>query len=126
MIKPILVNSNFHDTGICHTTPSYFHFKNEITRANSLAQILKFLRKRYIMANRDINFQKHHSTRQINLRVLLDLDQVLADFEGHFLKEFRKKYPDEPSVELDDREGFWLRDQYDILKPGLGVSYSNF
>ena len=57
----------------------------------------------------------------MNLRVLLDLDQVLADFEGHFLKEFRKKYPDEPCVELEDREGFWLRDQYDDIKPGLSV-----
>ena len=73
------------------------------------------------MANRGINFQKHYSTGQVNLRVLLDLDQVLADFEGHFLKEFRKKYPDEPCVELEDREGFWLRDQYDDIKPGLSV-----
>lgn len=69
---------------------------------------------------RDIN--KHcYSDTQINLRVLLDLDQVLADFEGHFLKEFRRKFPDEPYVELKDREGFYIRDQYDVIKPGLGV-----
>ena len=72
------------------------------------------------MASRDINFQKHYSGRQ-NLRVLLDLDQVLADFEGHFLKEFRKKYPTEPSVDLEHREGFYIREQYEQIKPGLGV-----
>ena len=74
---------------------------------------------------RDIN--KHvYSDTVINLRVLLDLDQVLADFEGHFLKEFRRKFPDEPYVELKDREGFYIKDQYDVIKPGLGVGLALF
>lgn len=78
------------------------------------------------MANRDINAQKHcYSDRQINLRVLLDLDQVLADFEGHFLKVFRRKYPDEPYTELEHREGFYIKEQYEKLKPGLGEKCEN-
>jgi len=54
--------------------------------------------------------------------VLLDMDAVLCDFEGAFLTEFKKSYPDEPCIELDNREGFWIRDQYEKLKPGLNVS----
>ena len=76
------------------------------------------------MATRDINIQRRSSGRQINLRVLLDLDQVLADFEGHFLKEFRRKYPNEPYVDLEHREGFFIREQYEQIKPGLGVGIS--
>uniref|UniRef100_A0A1A8JJJ6 5', 3'-nucleotidase, cytosolic n=1 Tax=Nothobranchius kuhntae TaxID=321403 RepID=A0A1A8JJJ6_NOTKU len=39
------------------------------------------------------------------LRVLVDMDGVLADFEGGFLKKYRARYPDEPFVSLDDRRG---------------------
>ena len=57
----------------------------------------------------------------MKLRVLLDMDQVLADFEGHFLKEFRRKYPNEPFVDLEHREGLHISKQYEQIKPGLGV-----
>ncbi|XP_045213626.2 5'(3')-deoxyribonucleotidase, cytosolic type-like [Mercenaria mercenaria] len=70
------------------------------------------------MARRDFNFHKHYSNRQMNLRVLLDMDGVLCDFEGDFLEAFKRKYPDEPYIELEDREGFWLREQYEKMKPG--------
>lgn len=56
------------------------------------------------------------------LRVLVDMDGVLADFEGGFLKKFRARFPDEPFIALEDRRGFWLSEQYGRLQPGLSVS----
>ncbi|KAM8961490.1 5'(3')-deoxyribonucleotidase, mitochondrial [Pelodytes ibericus] len=55
------------------------------------------------------------------LRVLVDMDGVLADFEGGFLKKYRARYPTEPYIELEDRRGFWVSEQYEKLKPGLSV-----
>lgn len=56
------------------------------------------------------------------LRVLVDLDGVLADFEGGFLRKFRARFPDQPFITLEDRRGFWVSEQYDRLHPGLSVS----
>ncbi|XP_075421975.1 5'(3')-deoxyribonucleotidase, mitochondrial isoform X2 [Ascaphus truei] len=53
------------------------------------------------------------------LRVLVDMDGVLADFEGGFLKKYRARYPDEPYIALEDRRGFWVSEQYEHLRPGL-------
>ncbi|XP_012603388.3 5'(3')-deoxyribonucleotidase, mitochondrial isoform X2 [Microcebus murinus] len=53
------------------------------------------------------------------LRVLVDMDGVLADFEGGFLKKFRARFPDQPFIALEDRRGFWLSEQYGLLRPGL-------
>uniref|UniRef100_A0A1A8PKE7 5', 3'-nucleotidase, cytosolic n=3 Tax=Nothobranchius TaxID=28779 RepID=A0A1A8PKE7_9TELE len=53
------------------------------------------------------------------LRVLVDMDGVLADFEGGFLKKYRARYPDEPFVSLDDRRGFWVSMQYGQLRSDL-------
>lgn len=53
------------------------------------------------------------------LRVLVDMDGVLADFEGGFLKKYRAQYPKEPYIDLEDRRGFWVSEQYEKLKPGL-------
>ncbi|KAL5018336.1 hypothetical protein ScPMuIL_004058 [Solemya velum] len=52
-----------------------------------------------------------------SLRVLLDLDQVLADFEGYFLELFRQKYPEHPFIPLEKRKGFHLTEQYKHLHP---------
>ncbi|XP_017271709.1 5'(3')-deoxyribonucleotidase, mitochondrial [Kryptolebias marmoratus] len=53
------------------------------------------------------------------LRVLVDMDGVLADFEGGFLKKYRARYPEEPFVTLDDRRGFWVSTQYGRLRSDL-------
>ncbi|ELU05460.1 hypothetical protein CAPTEDRAFT_176034 [Capitella teleta] len=45
-------------------------------------------------------------------RVLLDMDCVLADFEGNYLKCFREKFPNEPFVPLADRRHFYISDDY--------------
>lgn len=55
------------------------------------------------------------------LRVLLDMDMVLADFEKHFLTKYIEAYPDAPYVKAEDRDGFWLRDQYEKISPSLKV-----
>lgn len=56
------------------------------------------------------------------LRVLVDMDGVLADFEGGFLKKYRSRYPTEPYINLDDRRGFWVSSQYGRLRSDLCVS----
>ncbi|XP_050394560.2 5'(3')-deoxyribonucleotidase, cytosolic type isoform X2 [Patella vulgata] len=64
--------------------------------------------------------KQHYDYGQKNLCVLLDLDQVLADFEGHFITKFREKFPDDPFVQLDERKGFYIKDQYEKLDGNLG------
>ena len=56
------------------------------------------------------------------LRVLVDMDGVMCDFEYHMLSEFRKKYPQEPFVTPDDRRTFYMAEEYDKLKPGSAVN----
>lgn len=56
------------------------------------------------------------------LRVLVDMDGVLADFEGAVLREFRARFPAEPRVELAERRGFSVREQYRSLREDLAVS----
>ncbi|XP_033988923.1 5'(3')-deoxyribonucleotidase, mitochondrial-like isoform X1 [Trematomus bernacchii] len=53
------------------------------------------------------------------LRVLVDMDGVLADFEGGFLKKYRAKYPEDPFISLQDRRGFWVSTQYGQLRSDL-------
>ncbi|XP_043924748.1 5'(3')-deoxyribonucleotidase, cytosolic type [Protopterus annectens] len=63
-----------------------------------------------------VNITKQGTRR---LRVLLDMDGVLSDFEGGFLRSYRAKYPGEPYVPLADRRGFALTEQYSKLRPDL-------
>ncbi|XP_053552281.1 5'(3')-deoxyribonucleotidase, mitochondrial-like, partial [Bombina bombina] len=65
------------------------------------------------------NYRTCSSTTARRLRVLVDMDGVLADFEGGFLKKFQARYPEEPYITLEDRRGFWVSEQYEHLKPGL-------
>ncbi|XP_021364563.1 uncharacterized protein LOC110457559 [Mizuhopecten yessoensis] len=53
------------------------------------------------------------------LRVLVDMDQTIADFEGYFLTMYTKTFPEEPYINLEDRRTFYLGDQYEKLKNGL-------
>lgn len=64
------------------------------------------------MANQDNHRRK--------LRVLLDMDGVLCNFEGHMLRLFREKFPEEPYVDLEKRNTFFMHEQFEKLKPGLG------
>ncbi|XP_039595261.1 5'(3')-deoxyribonucleotidase, cytosolic type-like [Polypterus senegalus] len=53
------------------------------------------------------------------VRVLVDMDGVLADFETSLYKNYRSRYPDEPSIEPNDRRGFLAGDQYAAIRPDL-------
>ncbi|NXT04724.1 NT5C protein, partial [Prunella fulvescens] len=59
------------------------------------------------------------------LRVLLDMDGVLADFEGAVLREFRARFPAEPRVELAERRGFSVREQYRSLREDLAAKVAS-
>ncbi|NXW77211.1 NT5C protein, partial [Hirundo rustica] len=59
------------------------------------------------------------------LRVLVDMDGVLADFEGAVLREFRARFPAEPRVELEERRGFSVREQYRSLREDLAAKVAS-
>jgi 5'-nucleotidase len=44
--------------------------------------------------------------------ILLDMDDVLADFEGKFLERWRERHPDLPFIPRDQRNIFKLERQY--------------
>lgn len=67
---------------------------------------------------------KMSSSSGKRLRVLVDMDGVIADFEGGFLKKYRARYPNEPYITLEDRRGFWVSSQYGNLRSDLCVSRS--
>lgn len=62
---------------------------------------------------------RNYTFGQRRLRVLVDMDGVLCDFEGHFLKKYRETYPDEPYIPLEKRTTFYLCDQYEKISPDL-------
>lgn len=47
-----------------------------------------------------------------DLRVLVDMDGVIADFESHLEKVIRENHPDIPCIALQDRTTFYAADQY--------------
>lgn len=65
----------------------------------------------------------NEQSQRRKLRVLIDMDGVLCDFEGHMLKLFRKKFPEEPFVVPEKRNTIFMDEQYEKLKPGLGVGF---
>ncbi|XP_032995169.1 5'(3')-deoxyribonucleotidase, cytosolic type [Lacerta agilis] len=60
-----------------------------------------------------------------SLRVLVDMDGVLADFEGALLRGFSAAFPGEPRVELAQRRGFLALEQYRSLREDLGVKVAS-
>ncbi|NXK62859.1 NT5C protein, partial [Sylvietta virens] len=61
----------------------------------------------------------------VPLRVLVDMDGVVADFEGAVLREFRARFPAEPRVELAERRGFSVREQYRSLREDLAAKVAS-
>jgi 5'-nucleotidase len=52
------------------------------------------------------------------MRILVDMDGVIADFDGEFIKRWRERYPDKPYIPMHERTMFYVKDQYpDELKP---------
>ena len=52
------------------------------------------------------------------MRILIDMDGVLSDFDGEFLKRWRERYPDKFYVPMEERTTFYVKQQYpDELKP---------
>ena len=52
--------------------------------------------------------------------VLIDQDGVVADYEEGFLKLWRQRYPEKPSLELYQRTALRIEDDYEQLEKGLG------
>ena len=55
------------------------------------------------------------------VRVLVDMDGVLADFEAGLVRAFCRRFPGEPHVPLAERRGFFAQEQYRALRPDLAV-----
>lgn len=46
------------------------------------------------------------------MKILVDMDDVLADFEGEFFRIYRQKHPDKPYILPEDRRLFRLTEEY--------------
>lgn len=52
------------------------------------------------------------------MKILVDMDGVIADFERGVLDEFKRRHPDKPFIPLEKRTTFYVKDQYPIeLRP---------
>ncbi len=52
------------------------------------------------------------------MRILVDMDGVITDFDGEFLQRWRQRHPDMFYVPLEQRKTFYVRDDYpEELKP---------
>ena len=52
------------------------------------------------------------------MRILVDMDGVLSDFDGEFLKRWRERYPEKIYIPLEERTSFYVKDSYpEDLKP---------
>lgn len=46
------------------------------------------------------------------MEILVDMDGVIADFEGEFLKRWKANHPEKPYIPHEDRKGFYVSQQY--------------
>ncbi|OWK57678.1 5'(3')-deoxyribonucleotidase, cytosolic type [Lonchura striata] len=53
------------------------------------------------------------------------MDGVLAEFEGAVLREFRARFPAEPRLELAERRGSAVREQYRSLREELAAKVAS-
>ena len=52
------------------------------------------------------------------MRILVDMDGVIADLDGEFLKRWQERHPDKPYVPFEKRTSFYVKDSYpEELKP---------
>ena len=52
------------------------------------------------------------------MRILIDMDGVISDFDGEFLKRWRERHPEKFFVPLENRIEFYVKDSYpEELKP---------
>jgi len=53
-----------------------------------------------------------------NMRILVDMDGVIADFDGEFLKRWRERHPEKFFVPMEERTIFYVKEQYpEELRP---------
>lgn len=58
------------------------------------------------------------------MRILIDMDDVLADFDGEFLRRWRERHPEKMYVPLKERKTFYVRDSYPLdLQPLVSEIY---
>ncbi len=52
------------------------------------------------------------------MRILVDMDGVITDFDQEFLQRWRKRHPDKLYIPVEKRTMFYIKDEYpDELKP---------
>ena len=92
-----------------------------------LSRVVRLLgRERTMLYDQCISANMSSASSSKRLRVLVDMDGVIADFEGGFLKNYRARYPNDPFITLEDRRGFWVSSQYGQLRSDLCVSGSQW
>jgi len=52
------------------------------------------------------------------MRILVDMDGVISDFDGEFIKRWQERHPEKFHIPMEERTLFYVKDQYpEELKP---------